>query len=67
MTPNETETEKLTGIYPIDIKAACLAVKVLLKRGLEIAVIKIGNKGVCFLQRMKGFIFPFRWKQLLLL
>lgn len=46
MTPNETETEALTGIRPIDAASAGRAAAELIARGLRIAVIKMGAGGV---------------------
>ncbi|UCF36489.1 MAG: ribokinase, partial [Acidobacteriota bacterium] len=45
ITPNETETEILTGILPENEAAAKAAGKALRKRGVETAVITMGEKG----------------------
>lgn len=61
MTPNETETEKLTGIRPIDAKTARSAADILMQRGLQTAIIKLGGEGVCyFSQNEAGFMPPFK-------
>ena len=61
MTPNETETEKLTGIRPIDRASAQQAADVFLSRGLDIAIIKLGSHGVCyFTKEARGFLPPFK-------
>jgi len=61
MTPNETETEKLTGIRPADVSTAYRAARVLMERGLEAAIIKLGNQGVVFFSADEaGFIPPFQ-------
>ncbi|WP_417809896.1 ribokinase [Thioclava sp.] len=46
MTPNETETEALTGLRPTDPASAARAASILIERGLRIAVIKMGAGGV---------------------
>ncbi|UXN03182.1 ribokinase [Bartonella sp. HY406] len=61
MTPNETETEKLTGIRPHDRASAQEAADVFLSRGLDIAIIKLGSEGVCyFTKQERGFLPPFK-------
>lgn len=63
MTPNETETEKLTGIRPTDATTACRAAHVLMERGLKTAIIKLGNQGVGFFSADEaGFIPPLQVK-----
>jgi len=47
ITPNEVETEALTGIQPADIGSCRMAAGSLLDRGVEHVVIKLGEKG-CF-------------------
>ncbi|MFC2969515.1 ribokinase [Acidimangrovimonas pyrenivorans] len=46
MTPNESETEALTGIRPTDQASAARAASVMTERGLRIAVVKMGAGGV---------------------
>lgn len=45
ITPNETETEILTGIRPSDAKSAEAAARILQERGARAAVIKAGALG----------------------
>lgn len=48
ITPNETETELLTGIYPTSEKEASMAAKVLLDQGVQSVIVKMGAKGACY-------------------
>ncbi|MCP3669989.1 MAG: ribokinase [Gammaproteobacteria bacterium] len=48
MTPNETEAGLLTGISPIDEKSASEAASLLVRRGLKVAIVKLGARGVWF-------------------
>ena len=45
ITPNETETEILTGVYPKDIVHVALAVKEFYSRGVKNVIITLGSKG----------------------
>lgn len=61
MTPNETETESLVGIRPATPDDGQAAARRLNERGLAIAVVKMGSRGVYFRGRgQEGFIpcFP---------
>ena len=46
ITPNETETEILTGVKVVDVASAAKAASVLTKRGVGHVVITMGSKGV---------------------
>lgn len=46
MTPNETETEALVGIRPVDMPSAARAAAAMTARGLSAAVVKMGAAGV---------------------
>lgn len=46
LTPNEIETEALTGIAPVGVEAAAAAAGRLREAGLPIALIKMGARGV---------------------
>ena len=61
MTPNETETQALTGILPTDAPTARAAAAHLHGRGVACAVIKMGARGVFHSRRDggDGFIPPF--------
>lgn len=48
ITPNETETELLTGIYPETEKQASMAAAVLLEQGVQSVIVKMGAKGACY-------------------
>lgn len=48
ITPNATETELLTGIYPTNERDALKASKVLLDQGVQSIIIKMGAKGACY-------------------
>nr|WP_220789818.1 ribokinase [Gluconacetobacter johannae] len=61
MTPNETETELLTGLRPHDADSALEAARRLHARGLERAIVKLGARGVVFSDaRGHGFVPPFQ-------
>lgn len=46
LTPNEIETEALTGIAPVDIESAAAAARWLRETGLPLALVKLGARGV---------------------
>ncbi|MEF2073006.1 ribokinase [Consotaella aegiceratis] len=46
MTPNESETEALVGIRPVDPPSAARAAAAMIERGLAMAVVKMGAGGV---------------------
>jgi len=48
ITPNEMETEILTGIYPTNHEQATKAAKVLLNQGVQTVIIKLGAEGCCY-------------------
>ena len=48
MTPNESETEALVGIRPVDVASAARAAQALNERGLRIAIVKMGASGVYY-------------------
>lgn len=63
LTPNEIETEALTGIAPVDLEAAAIAARRLADTGLPIAIIKLGARGVYVESAdFRGHVPPFRIK-----
>lgn len=58
ITPNETETELLTGIYPHNKKEAWKAAKVLLDQGVLSVIVKMGSKGACYCTSEKVIAIP---------
>lgn len=56
ITPNETETEILTGIRVIDDKTAAKAAEVFHHKGIEKVLITLGSKGVYFSENGLGQI-----------
>lgn len=59
ITPNETETEYLTGIKVIDDKSAQQAAEVLHNKGIKTVLITLGSRGVWVSeQNNKGCIVP---------
>jgi ribokinase len=54
ITPNETETEALVGIRPVDDERARRAAAALLERGVRRAVIKAGSLGAWIFSRGEG-------------
>ncbi|MBL6929225.1 MAG: ribokinase [Rhodospirillales bacterium] len=63
ITPNETETEILTGLRPANAKQAAVAAARLRADGVAAAVIKLGADGVYFQSDDgDGFVPPFKVK-----
>ncbi|WP_136806238.1 ribokinase [Desulfosediminicola flagellatus] len=58
ITPNETETELLTGIYPSDETEAARAAQILLDKGVQVVLVKMGARGVCYCSRDKNLYIP---------
>jgi ribokinase len=60
LTPNETETERITGLRPSDAASAELAADRLQQRGVRGAIVKLGARGVFFrVGGAQGFVPPF--------
>jgi ribokinase len=60
ITPNEVETKILTGILPLNNQDASRAAQILLDRGVNTAIIKMGAQGAYFENNLtSGFIPPF--------
>ncbi len=60
ITPNEVEAGQLVGFSVTDQKTAAKAAQILLERGVECAIIKLGAKGVyCATNEENFFIPPF--------
>lgn len=60
ITPNESETQLLTGIKPSDATEAAEAAKILRDKGVAMAIIKLGANGVYFeSDDERGFVTPF--------
>ncbi len=65
MTPNELETEVLVGFRPTNKDEAAKAADILLERGVETAVIKLGSQGVYYQSATEsGFVEPFTVKSI---
>ena len=63
ITPNETETRLLTGIYPETEKDAAQAALKLQERGATHALVKMGARGVYYRSGTKeGFVPPYKVK-----
>jgi ribokinase len=58
MTPNETETEILVGIRPTNEAEARESAGILISRGLEIAIIKLGAQGVYYQSATESGFVP---------
>ncbi|MGL4381454.1 MAG: ribokinase [Vibrio sp.] len=58
ITPNETETEMLTGITVVDDASAQQAADVLHCKGIAIVIITLGAKGVWLSQNGRGQCIP---------
>ena len=60
LTPNETETERLVGIRPVDPQSAAAAADRLQARGLGRVIVKLGARGVYWRDGAEdGFVPPF--------
>ncbi|GBR01590.1 ribokinase [Asaia lannensis] len=60
ITPNETETRLLTGIYPETQADAARAARKLKERGATHALVKMGARGVYYLSgEREGFVPPY--------
>lgn len=61
VTPNEVETEALIGVRPDDVETAMAAARALMERGPELAVVKLGRRGLVFAAAggAEGFVPPF--------
>ena len=55
ITPNETETQLLTGVEVSDDASAITAVNILLDKGVQNVIITLGKKGAFFMNREKHF------------
>ncbi len=61
VTPNETETEILTGMRPTNAQEAAKAADLLREQGVAAAVMKLGAKGVYYKDdHSEGFIEPYK-------
>lgn len=61
LTPNETETFLLTGIQPETAEQAAQAAQILLHKGTQAVVIKMGGRGTYWHDGIEGgFISPFK-------
>ncbi|QUS57672.1 ribokinase [Pseudovibrio brasiliensis] len=61
VTPNETETEILTGFRPTNAEEAAHAANLLREQGVAAAVVKLGARGVYFKdETSEGFVEPFK-------
>lgn len=58
LTPNQTEAAFLTGTEVTDMNSAQAAAEVLLSRGVPVAVVKMGERGVYFAARSGGGHVP---------
>jgi ribokinase len=48
VTPNERETEAITGLYPSDTASALEAAERITAEGCRIAIVKLGDRGLVF-------------------
>lgn len=58
ITPNETETEYLTGVKVIDDESAQHASNILHDKGIETVLITLGSRGVWVSQNNQGTMVP---------
>lgn len=58
ITPNETETKILTGIYPSDNSLVKKAANILMAKGATNIIIKAGKKGAFYINRKKVYFMP---------
>ena len=61
ITPNQTEAAALTGTPATDVASGLGAAEALLERGAAVAVVKMGELGVCYMSRDgSGHVPPYR-------
>ena len=58
ITPNETETEILTGIYPSDNNSVKKAADILMNKGANNIIIKAGKKGAFYINKKEALFMP---------
>lgn len=58
LTPNETETELLTGIKVKDLNSASTAANVFLQKGLANVIITMGAQGAFFKNKTDEYLIP---------
>ena len=58
ITPNERETEMLTGIYPADEVSMEQAANYLLQKGVRYIAITLGSKGVFLMNAAGKYLIP---------
>ena len=58
LTPNETETEILTGVLPVDDSSCTKAASLLMDRGVKNIVFTLGEKGSFFANRKVARLYP---------
>jgi ribokinase len=56
ITPNETETELLTGVYPDNFEKCETATAKLLSMGVQHVIITLGEKGAFFKSKTESFL-----------
>ncbi|AWV99398.1 ribokinase [Arcticibacterium luteifluviistationis] len=56
ITPNETETELLTGIYPNSPEKCLEASTILLKKGVDHVIITLGKEGAFYASKNENFL-----------
>jgi len=58
ITPNETETHSLTGIYPVDEDSMSNCADFLLAKGAQNVLLTLGNRGVYWKSNTDSGFFP---------
>jgi ribokinase len=58
ITPNEVEAAQLTGIDVVSPEAAAEAARELQRRGVKTAIVKLGDRGVCWATDTETFFIP---------
>ena len=58
ITPNETESESLTGVIVTDEKTAHEASLILLDKGVENVIITLGEKGAFYCNKKENYLVP---------
>ena len=58
MTPNETEAQALVGFPVVDRESAARAAQWLVERGVELAVVKLGDQGAYYATSVGGSYVP---------
>ncbi|NJM96288.1 MAG: ribokinase [Phormidesmis sp. RL_2_1] len=58
LTPNQTEAERLTGMAIVDEKSAIATAERLQRQGIEVVIVKLGDRGIVCATATDSFAVP---------